>query len=101
MMDRPAESLVELLAQGMEIGLHVVVARSTSGAMRGMSDPLVRRMWDLGSPGLLFSCPREEGGVFTGLKPLTLPAGRAQWLDRQQGSRIVQVGLVADPRGKP
>jgi DNA segregation ATPase FtsK/SpoIIIE, S-DNA-T family len=101
MMDRPAESLVELLPQGMEIGLHVVVARSTSGAMRGMSDPLVRRMWDLGSPGLLFSCPREEGGVFTGLKPLTLPAGRAQWLDRQQGSRIVQVGLVADPRGKP
>ncbi|MFI0793264.1 type VII secretion protein EccCa [Micromonospora rubida] len=98
-MDYPAESLVDLLAHGAEIGLHVIVARSTAGAARGMSDPLLRRMWDLGSVAVLLSCPRDEGGFLGQVKPLTLPAGRAQLVRRRADAIQFQMPVIADPAG--
>ncbi|MFH8386870.1 type VII secretion protein EccCa [Kitasatospora sp. NPDC018058] len=92
----PLAPIVPYLAQGVHIGLHLVVARSTSGAMRAMMDPLLRRMWELGSPALLLSYPNEEGKFLGEAKPRTLPAGRAQLVTRR-GVRLVQTGL-ADPR---
>lgn len=100
-MDYPTESLVELLAQGTEIGLHVVIARSTSGASRAMTDPVLRRMWDLGIPGVLFSYPREEGVFLGSAKPATLPTGRAQLVHRREGITQVQTAFMAvDDAGK-
>jgi S-DNA-T family DNA segregation ATPase FtsK/SpoIIIE len=89
--------LVELMAQGSEIGLHVIVARTTSSAMRGMNDPVIKRMWDLGTPGLLLSCPRDEMNFLGEAKPLTLPPGRAQLVRRRAGIKLVQTALVTDP----
>ena len=89
----PLAPLLPLLAQGPHIGMHLVVARSTSGAMRAMSDPLLRRMWELGNPALLFSYPKEEGKFIGEAKPRTLPAGRAQLVTRRS-VRLVQTGLV-------
>jgi S-DNA-T family DNA segregation ATPase FtsK/SpoIIIE len=90
----PMTPLVPLLSQGAHIGLHLVVARSTSGAMRSMMDPLVRRMWELGNPALLFSYPKEEGKFIGEAKPRTLPAGRAQLVTRRHIT-LVQTGLVS------
>lgn len=101
MMEYPAESLVDLLSQGSEIGLHVVVGRSTSSAMRAMSDPLLRRLWDLATPGLLFSYPRDEGAFLGEAKPRKLPTGRVQYVHRRQGIRLVQTGLVTDDPTTP
>jgi S-DNA-T family DNA segregation ATPase FtsK/SpoIIIE len=89
----PMAPLIPLLASGAHIGLHLAVARSTSGAMRGMMDPLMRRLWELGSPALLFSYPKEEGKFLGEAKPLTLPAGRAQLVTRR-GVMLMQVGLA-------
>ncbi|MET8413846.1 type VII secretion protein EccCb, partial [Streptomyces sp. NPDC005195] len=89
----PMAPLVPLLAQGHHIGLHLVVSRSTSGAMRAMMDPMLRRMWELGNPALLFSYPKEEGKFLGEAKPRTLPAGRAQFVTRRS-VRLVQTGLV-------
>ncbi|WP_354637693.1 type VII secretion protein EccCa [Kitasatospora camelliae] len=89
----PLAALVPYLAQGVHIGLHLVVARSTSGAVRAMMDPLLRRMWELGSPALLLSYPNEEGRFLGEAKPRTLPCGRAQLVTRR-GVRLVQTGLV-------
>ncbi|KUO05527.1 type VII secretion protein EccCa [Streptomyces caeruleatus] len=93
-MDNPMSPMVPLLAQAANIGLHIVVARSTSGAMRAMMDPLMRRMWELGSPALLFSYPKEEGKFIGEAKPRTLPAGRAQFVTRR-GVGLLQTGLAA------
>ena len=93
-MDNPMSSMVPLLAQAPNIGLHIVAARSTSGAMRAMMDPLLRRMWELGSPALLFSYPKEEGKFIGEAKPRTLPAGRAQLVTRR-GVGLLQTGLAA------
>jgi S-DNA-T family DNA segregation ATPase FtsK/SpoIIIE len=89
----PAEGLVDLIAQGFPIGLHVVLARTTSHGMRGMMDPVIRRMWETGTPGLLFSCRRDEGTFMGDAKPQTLPPGRAQLVDRRR-VRLIQTGFV-------
>ncbi|MFC5219730.1 type VII secretion protein EccCa [Streptomyces coerulescens] len=92
----PTAPLVRLLAQGAQIGLHLIVARSTSGAMRAVMDPLIRRLWELGNPALLFSYPKEEGRFIGEAKPRTLPAGRAQLVTRRTVG-LVQTGLVPAP----
>jgi S-DNA-T family DNA segregation ATPase FtsK/SpoIIIE len=91
----PLAPLLPLLSHGAQIGLHLVVARSTSGAMRAMMDPLMRRLWELGNPALLFSYPKEEGKFLGEAKPRTLPAGRAQLVTRRS-VRLVQTGLVTE-----
>lgn len=90
----PMTPLVPLLAQAPHIGLHLVLSRSTSGAMRAMMDPVLRRLWELGNPALLFSYPKEEGKFIGEAKPRTLPPGRAQLVTRRS-VKLMQTGLVA------
>ncbi|WP_233159778.1 type VII secretion protein EccCa [Pseudonocardia sp. MH-G8] len=90
----PLEPLLPLIAQGADIGLHLIVARSTAGASRTMMNPVMRRMWELGTPAVLFSCPRGEGSFLGTVKPRTLPPGRAQFINRRRGVRLVQTPLV-------
>jgi type VII secretion protein EccCa/type VII secretion protein EccCb len=92
-MAGPLQPLIPLLAHGSHIGMHLVIGRSTSGAMRAMMDPLLRRMWELGNPGLLLSYPKEEGKFLGEAKPRTLPQGRAQLVTRRD-IRLLQMGLV-------
>ncbi|GGU76759.1 type VII secretion protein EccCa [Lentzea flava] len=89
----PLDALLPLLAQGVHIGFHLIVARSSANAMRGMMDPVMRRLWELGSPALLFSYPKEEGKFLGEAPPRTLPPGRAQLVTRR-GVKLVQTGLV-------
>ncbi|MEU4669216.1 type VII secretion protein EccCa [Amycolatopsis sp. NPDC023774] len=89
----PLEPLLSLLAQGSYIGFHLIVARSTSGAMRALSDAVIRRAWELGSPGVVFSYPKEEGKFLGEATPRNLPAGRAQLVTRR-GVKLVQTGYV-------
>ncbi|RKT56743.1 type VII secretion protein EccCa [Saccharothrix australiensis] len=94
------EPLLPLLAQGVHIGFHLIVARTSAGGMRAMMDPVVRRLWELATPALLFSYPKEEGGFLGEAKPRTLPAGRAQLVTRR-GIRLVQTAFVDAPGGGP
>jgi S-DNA-T family DNA segregation ATPase FtsK/SpoIIIE len=93
----PLDPLLSMLAQGVHIGLHVIVARSTSGAMRGMADPVLRRLWELGSPGVVLSYPKEEGRFLGEAAPRKLPPGRAQLVTRR-GVRLVQTGYVSQEK---
>jgi S-DNA-T family DNA segregation ATPase FtsK/SpoIIIE len=91
----PLDALMPLIAQGVYIGLSIIVARSTSGAARAMMDPVIRRMWELGSPGVLFAYPKEEGKFLGEATARKLPAGRAQLVTRR-GVALIQTGLVTD-----
>ena len=88
----PLVPLVRLLASSAHIGMHVILARSTSGAIRSMMDPMIRRLWELGTPALLLSYPKEEGKFLGEARPRTLPPGRAQLVTRR-GISLVQLGL--------
>ncbi|MEU6220135.1 type VII secretion protein EccCa [Streptomyces sp. NPDC047022] len=87
----PLGALSPLLAHSANIGMHMVISRSTSGASRAMMDPVLRRIWELGSPALVHSYPKEEGKFIGEARPRTLPPGRAQFVTRR-GVRLMQVG---------
>ncbi|GAA5151887.1 type VII secretion protein EccC [Amycolatopsis dongchuanensis] len=90
----PLDPLLPLLPQGADIGVHLIIARSTSGASRSMMNPVIRRLWELGTPALLLSCPKEEGAFLGNLRPRTLPPGRAQFVNRRRNVRLVQTPLA-------
>jgi S-DNA-T family DNA segregation ATPase FtsK/SpoIIIE len=87
----PLASLLDYLAQGRDIGLHLVVARRVGGAARALFDPVISRIRELASPGLLLSGSKEEGPIFGQVKPRPLPPGRAQLVTRREGTRLIQL----------
>jgi len=87
------DPLMPLLAQGANIGLHLIIARSTSSAMRAMMDPVIRRLWELGTPATLLSYPKEEGRFLGEAGPRKLPPGRAQLVTRRS-VQLIQTGIV-------
>ncbi|WP_405104061.1 type VII secretion protein EccCb [Micromonospora sp. NBC_01412] len=88
--EAPLQPLLSLLPHGADIGLHLIIARSTAGAGRAMSNPVLRRAWELGAPAMLFSSPREEGAFLGTVKPRTLPTGRGQYINRRRQVCLVQ-----------
>ncbi|MFG2115603.1 type VII secretion protein EccCa [Streptomyces sp. NPDC048718] len=91
--DHPFAPLFEFLALGHEVGLHLVVARSATGAGRGFGDQLLRRLGEVNTPGLLLSCPPSEGYVFGNTKPRNLPPGRAWYIARNKAT-LLQTALT-------
>ncbi|MER6991883.1 type VII secretion protein EccCa [Saccharopolyspora hirsuta] len=91
--DNPFVPLLECLAQGHEIGLHVIVSRSANGLSRAAFDPLLRRMQEVNTPAVLLSCPPSEGTVFHDVRPKKLPTGRAQYITRRKAV-LLQTPLV-------
>ncbi len=57
----PVSPLLELLPQARDIGLHLVITRRVGGAARALFEPVLQRLRELDSPGLLMSGNREEG----------------------------------------
>jgi len=90
------QHLVELLPQGRDIGLHLVVARSVGGAGAAGMQSVLRRLRELGSPGLLLSGSREEGVLLHGVRAQPLPPGRGQLVSRQQPPQLVQVAWAPE-----
>ncbi|MFE6777598.1 type VII secretion protein EccCa [Streptomyces sp. NPDC057702] len=99
-MNAPFDPLLDHLALGYEVGLHLVVARSAAGAGRSLGgDHLLRRLQEVNTPGLLLSCPPSEGYVFGSTKGRILPPGRGTRIARRKTVRV-QTALL-DPAGRP
>ncbi|WP_326549394.1 type VII secretion protein EccCa [Micromonospora sp. NBC_01813] len=90
----PLLPLMPLLAQGRDIGLHVVLTRRTGGAGRAMYEQFFTRMRDVGSPGLLLAGDKAEGPLLGGLKPEPLPPGRGRLISRRGGPTLVQLAWL-------
>ncbi|TDV55002.1 type VII secretion protein EccCa [Actinophytocola oryzae] len=88
----PLGALIEFLPHARDIGLHVVVARGSGGAARGMFDPVLQRLRELGSPGLVMSGSRDEGVLLGDVRPGPLPPGRGTLVRRRGGPMLIQVG---------
>ncbi|MFD2399774.1 type VII secretion protein EccCb [Prauserella oleivorans] len=76
-LDNPFLPLLDFLAQGRDIGMHVVLARRTGGASRALFEPFLSRLRDLGSPAC--SCPatRTRDRCWADSSPSSFhPAGR-------------------------
>jgi DNA segregation ATPase FtsK/SpoIIIE, S-DNA-T family len=90
----PLLPIAELVPQARDIGLHVILARSAGGASRAMFDPVIQRIREMGSPGLIMSGSKDEGVLLGNVKAQAQPPGRGFFVERRTGSRLMQVGLL-------
>ncbi len=87
----PLAGLAELIFQGRDAGMHVVLARASGGAARAMLDPVVARLVESGAPGLLLSGDSHEGPLLRGARAEPLPPGRARLVRRRGRPALVQL----------
>ncbi|WP_327250159.1 type VII secretion protein EccCa [Streptomyces sp. NBC_01320] len=92
---QPFMPLLDHLALGYEVGLHIVVARSSAGAGRGLNESLLRRLQEVNTPALLMSCPPSEGYLFGNVKGRTLIPGRAMRIARRKSVQV-QTAIAED-----
>jgi S-DNA-T family DNA segregation ATPase FtsK/SpoIIIE len=93
----PLAPLLEVLPYGRDLGLHLVVARSTSGAARAIFEPLLAGMRDAGCMTLLMSASPEEGLTIGSVRPSELPPGRSVLITRRGAPQLIQVGWIPAP----
>ncbi|NUR51367.1 MAG: type VII secretion protein EccCa [Hamadaea sp.] len=89
----PVHALHEYLSQAREVGLHVIVARRSGGAQRAFYDPVLSRLRDLASPGVVLSGNRDDGPLLGTVKLGPLPPGRGWLVTRREGARLIQCAL--------
>lgn len=92
--NHPLAPLVEYLPQGRDIGLHVVVTRRSGGASRSAFEPVMARLKELSSPGILLSGDRSEGNLLGNTKAQQLPPGRGILVNRKTEDEFVQIAWM-------
>jgi DNA segregation ATPase FtsK/SpoIIIE, S-DNA-T family len=93
----PLAPLADYLPHAMETGLHLVIARRTTGTARAMiSDPVLARVRDLGAQGLVLSGDPREGVLIADQRATRLPPGRGVLLRRGQQPMLIQVATEDD-----
>jgi len=95
--NNPLTPLMEFLGQARDIGLHLIVTRRSGGASRALYDPILMRMRELGSPGLVMSGDKNEGILLGTVKPSPQPPGRGWFVTRREGARLVQLAWLPPP----
>jgi len=91
----PLAPLVEYLPHGKDIGLHLVIARRSGGAGRALFEPVIGRLRELSSAGLIMSGNRDEGALLGAIRPSRMPPGRGIMVQRS-GESLVQVAWVPE-----
>ncbi len=89
----PLLPLLPLLAQARDVGLHVVIARRTGGAGRGILESVLLRLRELGTPGLLLSGDPQEGALIGSHRASPQRPGRGILVRRHERPTLVQVAL--------
>ncbi|WP_028649448.1 type VII secretion protein EccC [Nocardiopsis sp. CNT312] len=79
----PLAPLMPMLAQGAEIGMHVILVHAAGGFNRAASDPAIRSLIDFNTPSIMLSCPPSEGMLFGNIRARRMPPGRALWISRR------------------
>ena len=88
--------LAELLPHARDIGLHVVLARSSGGAARALYDPVLGALRESGPMVLQLSASPDDGPLAGTVRPRPLPPGRGILVTRAVDECTVQVAWV-DP----
>jgi S-DNA-T family DNA segregation ATPase FtsK/SpoIIIE len=90
----PLAQIVEFIPQARDIGLHIVLARSAGGAGRASFDPLLQRMREMGTPGVLLSGAKDEGAILGSTRMEPFPPGRGRFVHRRTGANLVQTAKL-------
>jgi len=97
-MGNPLSALTELLLDGRDIGLHVVLARRVGGVGRSAYEPVLQRLTEMSTPGLIMSGDPQEGVLLGAMRAMALPPGRG-YLARPKQRVILTQTALAEPAG--
>jgi S-DNA-T family DNA segregation ATPase FtsK/SpoIIIE len=92
----PLLPLLDHLAQARDVGLHLIIARRAGGASRALFEPILQRLRELGTPALVMAGDRDEGALVGNVRPGPLPPGRAWFVTRKHGARLIQVAYLPE-----
>ena len=96
-MQNPLRPFVEFLPHARDIGFHVVLARRVTGSSRALlADPLVTRIQEMGTAGLVLSGDRREGVLVGDQRAAVRPPGRGVLVTRSGGAELIQVACPDD-----
>ncbi|MGH3328609.1 MAG: type VII secretion protein EccCb [Streptomycetales bacterium] len=87
----PLGPLVDLLAQSRDIGLHLILARRVGGAGRAAFEPVIQRLKELATPGIILSGDRAEGAILGPYRASEQPPGRGLFVSRNARVQLIQV----------
>jgi len=90
----PLDPLLEFLPQAKDVGLHLIIARRAGGAGRALFQPMIGRLRELSSPGIMMSGNKDEGVLLGTVKPSVLPPGRGTIVSRKLGQQLMQVAWL-------
>ncbi|MFH8752744.1 type VII secretion protein EccC [Streptomyces rimosus] len=90
----PLQPLLEYLPFARDLGLRLILARSSSGAGRSSFEPVMQRTKELGAQGLILSGDPGEGPLMGNIKATSLTPGRAHFITRKRGAQLVQTGWL-------
>ncbi|MFG1652892.1 type VII secretion protein EccCa [Micromonospora sp. NPDC049275] len=93
----PLRALEEHLPHARDVGLHLVLARRSGGAGRSQYEPIVQRLRELSTSGLVMAGSPEEGALVGPVRPGPLPVGRGRLVTRREGVRLVQLAHLPPP----
>ncbi|MEU0491503.1 type VII secretion protein EccCa [Nocardiopsis sp. NPDC006139] len=91
----PMAPLAPMLAQGAEIGMHVILVHAAGGFGRASGEPFIRSLIDLNTPSIMLSSPPSEGMLFGSIRARRMPPGRALWISRRDPVEV-QLALVEE-----
>ena len=86
----PLQPLLEYLPFARDLGLRLILARSSSGAARASFEPVLQRAKELGAQGMILSGDPGEGPLMGNVKAQPLTPGRGQFVTRKHGATLVQ-----------
>jgi S-DNA-T family DNA segregation ATPase FtsK/SpoIIIE len=93
----PLAPLLEFLPQAKDVGLHLVLTRRTGGSARALYEPVISRLRELSTPGVVMSGSKDEGPLLGTVKPSPMPPGRGTLVGRKAGQQLVQIAWLPPP----
>ncbi len=93
----PLSPLIDRVAQGRDLGFHLVLARRVGGVARSSFEPLFQRVRELGTQGVVLSGDPQEGPILGGVKAVPRSPGRGVWVSRGRTTDVQAV--LCDPIG--
>jgi DNA segregation ATPase FtsK/SpoIIIE, S-DNA-T family len=92
----PVSPMLALLAQGRDVGLHLVTARRVGGASKMAYEAITARVREVSPAGIILSGDRDEGQLLGGIRASEQPPGRGVLVSRRSAPMLVQVGWTGE-----
>ncbi|SOX52318.1 ESX secretion system protein EccC [Mycobacterium ahvazicum] len=93
----PLLDILEYLPHAKDLGLHLIAARRSGGASRGLFEPLLAGLREIGCMGLMMSARPDDGSLLGAGRPARLPPGRGVLVNDAGDEQVIQVGWSPPP----